>query len=84
MLNGKTRESIEIMRECNLLVSKTLAEIAKIVEPGVTTLELDSVAEEFILDHGAIPGFKGYNGFPYIVHLCQFTGCAWHYPHPMF
>jgi len=64
MLNEKTREAIEIMRECNLLVSKTLAEIAKIVEPGVTTLELDRIAEEYILDHGALPGFKGYNGFP--------------------
>jgi methionyl aminopeptidase len=64
MLNEKTREAIEIMRECNLLVSKTLAEIAKIVEPGVTTLELDRIAEEYILDHGGVPGFKGYNGFP--------------------
>jgi methionyl aminopeptidase len=64
MLNENTRESIEIMRECNLLVSRTLAEIAKIIEPGITTLELDRLAEEFILDHNAIPGFKGYNGFP--------------------
>jgi methionyl aminopeptidase len=64
MLNEKTKEAIEIMRECNLLVSKTLAEIAKIVEPGVSTLELDRVAEEYILDHGAVPAFKGYNGFP--------------------
>jgi methionyl aminopeptidase len=64
MLDEKTKEAIEIMRECNLLVSKTLAEIAKIVEPGVSTLELDRVAEEFILDHYAVPAFKGYNGFP--------------------
>ena len=64
MLNEKTREAIEFMRECNLLVSKTLAEVAKIVEPGVTTLELDRIAEEYILDHGGVPGFKGYNGFP--------------------
>ena len=64
MSNEKTGEAIEIMRECNLLVSKTLAEIAKIVEPGITTLELDRVAEEFIRDHGAVPGFKGYNSFP--------------------
>ncbi len=47
-----------------MLVSKTLAEIAKIVKPGVTTIELDRIAEEYILDHGAIPGFKGYQGFP--------------------
>ncbi len=64
MFNDQTRDGIEIMRECNLLVSRTLAEIARIVEPGVTTLELDRVAEEFILDHGAIPAFKGYSGFP--------------------
>ena len=64
MLKDKTGDAIEIMRECNLLVSKTLAEIAGIIRPGVTTLELDRVAEEYILDHGALPGFKGYNGFP--------------------
>lgn len=64
MLNEKTREAVEIIRECNLLVSRTLAEIAKYIEPGVTTLELDRIAEEYIRDHGAIPGFKGYHGFP--------------------
>ncbi|MFO7923373.1 MAG: type I methionyl aminopeptidase [Bacteroidales bacterium] len=64
MLNEKTREAVEIIRECNLLVSRTLAEIAKYIEPGVTTLELDRIAEEYIRDHGAIPGFKGYQGFP--------------------
>lgn len=64
MLIEKTGEEIEVMRKCNLLVSKTLAEIAKIIEPGVTTLELDRVAETFIRDHGGEPGFKGYNGFP--------------------
>ncbi len=64
MLNDKTREAIEIIRECNLLVSRTLAEIAKVIDPGVTTLELDRIAEEFIRDNGAEPGFKGYNGFP--------------------
>ena len=64
MLNETTSEAIELMRDCNLLVSKTLAEIAKVVEPGVTTLELDRIAEAFIRDHGAVPGFKGYQGFP--------------------
>jgi methionyl aminopeptidase len=73
MLDEKTKEAIEIMRECNLLVSKTLAEIAKIVEPGVSTLQLDRVAEEFILDHGAAPAFKGYNGFPRT--LCTSVNC---------
>lgn len=60
----KTEEEIELIRESSLLVGKTLAEVAKIVEPGVTPLELDAVAEEFIRDNGAVPGFKGYNNFP--------------------
>ncbi len=64
MANLKTDEEIEILRENALIVSKTLAELAKHVKPGVTTLELDKVAEEFIRDYGAEPGFLGYNGFP--------------------
>jgi len=47
-----------------LLVGKTLAAVADRIKPGVTTLELDAVAEEFIRDHGGEPGFKGYGGFP--------------------
>ncbi len=64
MVYLKTEEEIELIRESSLLVGKTLAEVAKLIKPGVTPLELDAVAEEFIKDHGAIPGFKGYNGFP--------------------
>jgi methionyl aminopeptidase len=64
MIDYKTEEEIEIQRESSLLVGKTLAEVAKLIKPGVTTLELDKVAEEFIRDHNAIPGFKDYNGFP--------------------
>jgi methionyl aminopeptidase len=64
MLNLRSEEEIEILRENNLLVSKTLGEISKMIEPGVTTLELDKRAEEFIRDHGAEPGFLGYGGFP--------------------
>ena len=60
----KTAEEIELLRQSSLLVGKTLAEVAKIMRPGVKTKELDRVAEEFILDHGALPGFKGYGGFP--------------------
>ena len=60
----KTNEEIELIKESSLLVGKTLAEVAKCIKPGVTTLELDSVAEEFIRDHGAEPGFLGYGGFP--------------------
>jgi methionyl aminopeptidase len=64
MLVYKSEEEIEIIRRNNLLVSKTLAEVAKLIEPGVTTLELDKRAEEFIRDNGAVPGFLGYGGYP--------------------
>ncbi|MEE4198940.1 MAG: type I methionyl aminopeptidase [Bacteroidales bacterium] len=64
MLVYKSQEEIEIIRRNNILVSQTLAEVAKLVKPGVTTLELDKRAEEFIRDHGAEPGFLGYGGFP--------------------
>ncbi len=64
MLVYKSEEEIEIVRRNNLLVSKTLAEVAKLIKPGVTTLELDKRAEEFIRDNGAVPGFLGYGGFP--------------------
>ena len=60
MIYLKTEEEIELLRAANQLVSATLAEIAKIVKPGVTTLELDALAEQFIRDHGAIPTFKGF------------------------
>lgn len=60
----KTPEEIEILRQSSLLVGKTLAEVAKHIQPGVTTLELDAIAEAFIRDHQAVPGFKGYGGFP--------------------
>ncbi len=64
MIELKSAEEIEILRENNLLVSATLAELAPHIVPGVSTLALDRLAEEFIRDHGAIPGFLGYNGFP--------------------
>lgn len=63
MIHYKTPDQIELIRKSSLLVGKTLAEVAKHIRPGVTTLELDQVAEAFILSHGAKPGFKGYNGF---------------------
>ncbi|KGO88004.1 methionine aminopeptidase [Flavobacterium rivuli WB 3.3-2 = DSM 21788] len=64
MIIPKTREEIELMRESALIVSKTLGMIAGIIKPGITTLELDRLAEEFIMDHGAVPGFKGLYGCP--------------------
>lgn len=60
----KTAEEIELIRESSLLVGKTLAEVAKIIKPGVKTIELDRIAEAYIRDNGAIPGFKGYGDFP--------------------
>ncbi len=64
MIYLKTQEEVELLRENNLLVSATLAEVGKHIKPGVTTLELDRIAEEFIRSHGAVPGFLGYGGFP--------------------
>lgn len=57
MIYLKTDEEIELMREANQLVGKTLAEVGKHVAPGVSTLQLDKIAEEFIRDHGAVPAF---------------------------
>ncbi len=64
MIYLKTDEEIELLRASNLLVARTLGEVAKHVKVGVSTLELDRIAESFIRDHGAIPGFLNYNGFP--------------------
>ena len=64
MTLAKTEEEIEILRLNHELVSKTLAEVAKLIRPGVTTLDLDKRAEEYIRDNGAKPGFLGYNGYP--------------------
>ncbi|WP_165020985.1 MULTISPECIES: type I methionyl aminopeptidase [unclassified Dysgonomonas] len=65
MIFLKTDEEIELMRESNRLVGMTLGEVAKHVQPGVTTLHLNKIAEEFIRSHGAVPSFLGYNGFPF-------------------
>jgi methionyl aminopeptidase len=65
MIIYKSDEQIELIRESSLLVGKTLAEVAKILKPGMNPIELDKVAEEFIRDNNAIPAFKGYGGsFP--------------------
>lgn len=65
MIRLKTGEEIEILRENAFLVSKTLAEVGKHIVPGVTTLELNKIAETYIRDNGAVPAFLGYGGFPY-------------------
>ena len=64
MITIKTREEIELMRESALIVSKTLGMLAQEVKPGVTTLDLDKMAETFIRDHGATPSFLGLYDFP--------------------
>ena len=64
MIYLKTDEEIELMRSANQLVGRTLGELAKHIAPGVTTLQLDKIAEEFIRDNGAVPAFLGYGGFP--------------------
>jgi len=64
MIKTKTREEIELMRQSALVVSKTLGMLASEVKPGVTTLHLDKLAEDFIRDHGGVPGFLGLYDFP--------------------
>lgn len=64
MIYIKTAEEIEKMRVAADLVSRTLGEVAKWIEPGVTTLKLDTIAREFILDNGGKPSCLGYQGFP--------------------
>lgn len=63
-INIRSKEEIELIRVSSLLVGKTIAEVAAHIKPGVTTLELDKIAEDFILSHNAKPAFKGYDGFP--------------------
>jgi methionyl aminopeptidase len=64
MIYLKTEEEIELIRESSLLVAKAHAEVAKLIEPGISSLQLDARAEEFIRDNGGYPAFKGYSGFP--------------------
>lgn len=69
----KTEDEIQLMREANQLVGLTLAELAKNIKPGITTLQLDRIAEEFIRDHGAIPTFKNFPnpyGEPFPASIC--------------
>lgn len=73
MVYLKTDEEVELLREANLLVGKVLAELAKVIEPGVTTKQLDTIAETFIRDNGAVPTFKGFPnpyGSPFPASIC--------------
>ena len=60
----KTGDEIELLRINALIVSRTLAEVAKYIKPGISTRMLDKIAEDYLRSEGAVPGFKGYNGFP--------------------
>lgn len=69
----KTEDEINLMRKANQLVGSTLAELGKHIKPGVTTLQLDKIAEEFIRDHGAVPTFKNFPnpyGGPFPASIC--------------
>jgi methionyl aminopeptidase len=65
MIHYKTSAEVELMRDSARLVSKTLAEVAKVLKPGVTTLELDKLIAEFIRDNDAVPSFLNYRGYPF-------------------
>lgn len=65
MVHYKSAAEVELVRESSLLVSKTLAEVAKIIRAGISTLEVNRIAEEFIRDNGATPSFKGFEDFPF-------------------
>jgi len=64
-INFKSVEEIELIKESSLLVSKTLGEIAKVIGPGITTIELNKLAETYIRDNGGVPAFLNYHGFPF-------------------
>lgn len=73
MIYLKTDEEVELLRKANLLVGRTLAELAKVIEPGVMTKQLDQIADTFIRDNGAIPTFKGFPnpyGGPFPASIC--------------
>ncbi|WP_299111283.1 type I methionyl aminopeptidase [uncultured Winogradskyella sp.] len=77
MIIVKTKEEIELMRQSALVVSKTLGMLAKEVKEGVTTNHLDTIAETFIRDHGAVPGFKGLYDCPSTL-LCSVNEAVVH------
>jgi methionyl aminopeptidase len=65
MIICKTNEEVELIRQSALLVSKTLAEVAKLLKPGITTLSLDNMIGNFLKDHHAVPSFLNYHGYPF-------------------
>ena len=64
MISYKSTEAVELIKNSSLLVSKTLAETAKFIKAGLSTIELDKIADTYIRDHSGTPAFKNYKGFP--------------------
>src|SRR6476619_3995018 len=67
MIIGKSNKELEKMRAAGQLVGSVLQKLREMVEPGITTIEIDQAAEKMIRDGGALPTFKGYHGFPYSI-----------------
>lgn len=67
MMIHKTEAEIALMKESAVLVSKTLTEVAKVLKPGMTTLQIDKICNDFVRDHKAIPSFYNYRGYPFTV-----------------
>lgn len=65
MIHIRSKDEIELIRKSALMVTATHVEVAAFLKPGITTLSIDKMAEEFIRDNGGVPSFKNYNGFPY-------------------
>ncbi len=65
MVFYKTEAEIAVMRESCLLVGKVIAEVAKFLKPGVTTMQANNIADQFIRDNNAVPNFLNYRGYPY-------------------
>ena len=68
MIALRSKDELEILREVNLIAAETLSELERYIKPGITTMELDKVAEDFVKKKGAVASFKGYRGFP--SHIC--------------
>src|ERR1044071_4082410 len=67
MIIGKSKRELEKMRAAGRLVGLVRSHLRSLVKPGITTIEIDRIAEKMIRDAGALPTFKGYNGFPYSI-----------------
>lgn len=67
MISIKSKREIELMKQAGEIVAKCHRHLKEIIKPGVTTLELDSIIEKMIVEHGAIPAFKGMYGFPFTI-----------------